>query len=449
MCGIAIVFNQNYFHSSLHSLRHRGRDHFGAWTGYGAVVTSPFIEDLPPNAKLLFSRAVPESEPDLLDPQVTQPVAITPYVAFAFHGLIHTPDGSSDVAYLANFLKEHGFHKADASNWPTMAEAFNKLKGSYLIILSYENQYFLVISNFLAAFYDKNRLWTIPFPSSLPIEPNTAYLFTDTGKLISKQTITPFEPRKALVICSGGLDSATVATFLARQGLELTFLHFSYGQDAEFVEETRVKDLAKHFDAELIKIRLQGLEDDSPMFKPLKVLDSLEDQELPVHYVRARNTLFAGYGLSTAEKIGADLIAFGVNLTEGMVYPDNGNLWFYHLQNLSKVATIRPIRAVAPLLNLLKKEIIKLASTLEAPLHLTSSCYHPNVLLEPCGRCGSCRNRLKAFLAAGMKDPLNYQSLDVLTKEERKLYQKLPPFFTLKEHKLLALTKEVYNAQIG
>lgn len=222
--------------------------------------------------------------------------------------------------------------------------------------------------------------------------------------------------KKAIILLSGGLDSATIMAIAKQEQYELYALSFDYGQRHK-IELESAKRVASFFSAKEHKIaqidlRIFGgsaLTDNIPVPK-----DQLNDNLIPVTYVPARNAIFLSYSLGYAEVIGADDIFIGVNAIDYSGYPDCREDFikaFEAMANLATVAGIRGrrIRIQTPLINLSKKEIIKVGSDLGVDYAMTHSCYDPIIEGEKvyvCGHCDSCLLRSEGFLNNDVADPL-------------------------------------------
>ncbi len=224
----------------------------------------------------------------------------------------------------------------------------------------------------------------------------------------------PTKP-KAVVLLSGGMDSATAAAIAKAEGYELYGLSFCYGQrhsnELECAKAVgQSLGVADHVIVEFDLRKWGG----SALTDDLEVpLDRKADEmssEVPATYVPARNTIFLSFALGYAEVVGADTIVIGVNQLDYSGYPDCRAEYleaFERMANLAtKAATVdgRRFRIYAPLLDMTKAEIIRRGLDLGVDYSLTWSCYQG--LDKPCGRCDSCILRAEGFRAAGAEDPL-------------------------------------------
>ena len=223
----------------------------------------------------------------------------------------------------------------------------------------------------------------------------------------------------AVILLSGGLDSATVAAIAAEQGFVLHALSFGYGQRhaIELVAARRVaKSLGvKQHVLQTIDLRSFGgsaLTDEIDV--PVDRDDESMAAEIPVTYVPARNTIFLAHALAFAETVGAFDIFIGVNAVDYSGYPDCRPEFIAKFEELANLATSAAIegkgrfRVRAPLMEMSKAEIIAEGIRFGVDYSLTHSCYGPTGDGLACGRCDSCLLRKKGFAEAGVPDPTQY-----------------------------------------
>jgi len=228
--------------------------------------------------------------------------------------------------------------------------------------------------------------------------------------------------KKAVCLISGGLDSAVVAFIAKKKGYELYALTFRYGQ-RHTKELLCAKKIAKEVgvkDHIILNIDLQKFGGSSLLSSSARQIKNhaLKDigKTIPSTYVPARNTVFLSLALAYADAIDAVAIFIGVNAVDYSAYPDCRPNYIRAYQYLANLATKRgvegkTIRINAPLLHLSKAEIIKEGVKLNVPFTTTWSCYRGDA--EACGRCDSCRLRLKGFQEAKIKDPISYTTIPV------------------------------------
>ncbi|MDP7030356.1 MAG: 7-cyano-7-deazaguanine synthase QueC [Phycisphaerales bacterium] len=222
---------------------------------------------------------------------------------------------------------------------------------------------------------------------------------------------------KAIVLVSGGLDSATVLAMALEQGLECMAVSFDYGQRhrGELECARRVCEAAgvrDHREVTIDPAPLAGsVLTGGPGEVPRPSGPGEVGEEIPPTYVPARNTIFLSMALAMAESEGASQIHIGANAVDYSGYPDCRPEYIAAFDRLASLATKagvegRPIRVVAPLLHLTKGEIIRAGVHLGVDYGLTSSCYDPDDREGPCGVCDACVLRAEGFKAAGAIDPL-------------------------------------------
>ena len=220
---------------------------------------------------------------------------------------------------------------------------------------------------------------------------------------------------KAVVLLSGGMDSATAGAVARDQGFEIHALSFRYGQRhaAELDSARRVSEwlgVRRHVVLE-IDLRAFGgsaltSELEVPKDTPLERIGS----GIPATYVPARNTIFLSFALGYAEVLGATDIFIGANALDYSGYPDCRPEYIEAFERMANLATRagvegRRLRIHTPLIGLSKAEIVKLGERLDVDYGITWSCYDPTPEGTPCGRCDACILREKGFREAGMVDP--------------------------------------------
>ena len=220
--------------------------------------------------------------------------------------------------------------------------------------------------------------------------------------------------RKAVVLLSGGLDSATVLAYAARKGFECFTISFDYGQRhrLELKYAKRISRQLKAADNLLVSFNLRKW-GGSALTSSMKVPKGGLKPGIPVTYVPARNTIFLSFAISYAEAICAKDIFIGVNSLDYSGYPDCRPQFidaFAKCANLGTKATDEgwKFKIHAPLQKLTKAQIIRLGIKLGVDYSLTSSCYDPDTKGHACGKCDSCRLRKKGFAEAGVRDPTVY-----------------------------------------
>jgi 7-cyano-7-deazaguanine synthase len=221
---------------------------------------------------------------------------------------------------------------------------------------------------------------------------------------------------RAVVLLSGGLDSATCLAIAKEQGFACYCLSFDYGQRHRIelkaaAQVAKAQGATEHRTAN-IDLRVFGgsaLTDEIAVPKDRSAAEM--DAAIPVTYVPARNTIFLSFALAYAEVIGAERIFIGVNALDYSGYPDCRPEFIAAFERLANLATKAGVegrtklRIEAPLLAMTKADIVRRAGELGVKVGLTHSCYDPNAEGRPCGRCDSCLLREKGFAEAGQLDP--------------------------------------------
>ena len=223
--------------------------------------------------------------------------------------------------------------------------------------------------------------------------------------------------KPAVVLVSGGLDSATTLAICRHDGFEPCALSFDYGQrhKLELNAAQRVAAAIGAREHRIAKIDLRvfggsALTDDIAVPKNRE-----SDTEIPVTYVPARNTIFLSYALAWGEVLGAADIFIGANAIDYSGYPDCRPEFISAFERMANLATKAGAEGTrfkihAPLISMSKAEIIRKGMELGVDFSLTHSCYDPGVDGVACGECDSCRLRQEGFRAAGLMDPIRYAS---------------------------------------
>lgn len=225
---------------------------------------------------------------------------------------------------------------------------------------------------------------------------------------------------KAVILLSGGLDSATAAAVARSEGFELHCMSFDYGQRHRRELESAAKVAKALGAARHLVISAPGLGDiggsaltsDSIEVPKGRSAAEMETGKIPPTYVPARNTIFLSYALAWAEALGASDIFIGVNAVDYSGYPDCRPEFiaaFGRLANLAVAAAVEgrmSIKIHTPLISLTKAGIIELGARLGVDYSLTWSCYSPDAGGGPCGQCDSCILRARGFREAGVSDPI-------------------------------------------
>lgn len=217
--------------------------------------------------------------------------------------------------------------------------------------------------------------------------------------------------RLAVVLLSGGLDSTTVAAMARAQGWRILALTIDYNQ-RQRIELEHAARVAEALGAErhiVLPLDLTGF-GGSALTADIAVPKGGVEPGIPVTYVPARNTIFLSVALGWAEAAGARDLFIGVNALDFSGYPDCRPEFIAAFEAMANTATKAGVegegfKVHTPLMTLDKAGIIAAAQAVNAPLHLTWSCYDPTPAGTPCGLCDSCRLRAKGFAEAGIADP--------------------------------------------
>ncbi|MFP3981163.1 MAG: 7-cyano-7-deazaguanine synthase QueC [Desulfobacterales bacterium] len=226
-------------------------------------------------------------------------------------------------------------------------------------------------------------------------------------------------PHKAVVLVSGGLDSAVTLAVAREEGFSCHTLSFEYGQrhsqELRAAENiSRTLGAAEHHVTALDMRAIGGSALTSQIAVPQNHAERQSEADIPATYVPARNTIFLSVALAWAEVLETGDIFIGVNAVDYSGYPDCRPEYIRAYENMANLATRMAvegtcrIRIRAPLLNLRKSEIIQKGTALGVDFSMTHSCYDPSPGGLACGSCDSCRLRRKGFAEAGIPDPTRY-----------------------------------------
>ena len=222
------------------------------------------------------------------------------------------------------------------------------------------------------------------------------------------------QQEKAVVLVSGGLDSATVLAMAKSQGFHCFTLSFDYGQRhrAELVAAEKVAAAYPDVVHKVVTLNLDSIGGSALTDKDIAVPES-PTEGIPVTYVPARNTIFLSIALGWAEVLEASRIFIGVNAVDYSGYPDCRPEFIEAFTQLANVATKVGVEGgvmqiCAPLSALSKADIIRAGVALGVDYSATVSCYQADATGRACGRCDSCRLRREGFEAAGVSDPTRY-----------------------------------------
>jgi 7-cyano-7-deazaguanine synthase len=324
-----------------------------------------------------------------------------------------------DSAAIAEQLNE-----TYGTNFEAFVSTMGKLKGSFAVIAtdhSFSDRLYVAanyrpiwfIETDVGVFFASARHYLPDYYSPQMLTPYTAAEFRGDGLLHSVTLYkTPEFNRKALVVCSGGLDSVVSAAYAQRElGLDIHLIHFMYGSRAEGPEVKAVQAVAKALGAEITLFPLPVYrKEDSPLLDPdSKVAGGEEGAEFAHEWVPARNLLLLSVATAFAEARGMETIVLGNNLEEAGAYPDNEPEFIAKFNDMLPFAVGdgRRMRVIMPVGNMMKHEIVALGHEIGAPMELTWSCYRAGEL--HCGKCGPCFMRRTAFDINGLEEVIEYK----------------------------------------
>jgi len=234
-------------------------------------------------------------------------------------------------------------------------------------------------------------------------------------EIVATEELSFIPDSSSLAVClvSGGMDSCVTAAVAHEENEELAFLHVSYGQRTEARERRAFEELADHYQVTrrlVVSIEhLKTIGGSSLTDEQIPVAEAnLASREIPTSYVPFRNSHLLSIATSWAEVIGAQRIYIGAVAEDSSGYPDCRPQFYEAFQRVIDAGT-KPdtqIEIVTPVIHLRKSDIVKRGIELGAPLQLSWSCYQSES--RACGHCDSCALRLRAFVEAGIKDPIQY-----------------------------------------
>jgi len=327
-----------------------------------------------------------------------------------------------DSAAIAELLAEvHGGTQPPSLAFTSM---LRDLKGSYAIIATHDDEPGLlyVACNYRPIWWAKDDSGTYLasarhyFPPRLApqmLPPYSAWLIDDGGahhRLDPRPWGGDGPRQRALVVCSGGLDSVVAASEMVRDGAEVTLLHFRYGSRAEGPEVAAVQAVAHSLGVPLLVAPMDVYDPaDSPLLRADSTIAGGEaGAEYAHEWVPARNLVMLALATAMAEARGFDVIVLGNNLEEAGAYPDNEPEFVARFNDLLPFAVGdgRRVRVAMPVGNLMKHEIVALGHANGAPMNLTWSCYRAGPI--HCGTCGPCHMRRTAFAINGLPEVIQY-----------------------------------------
>ena len=223
---------------------------------------------------------------------------------------------------------------------------------------------------------------------------------------------------RAIILLSGGLDSATVLAMAKARGLDCHTVGFDYGQKhrSELKAAQRIADALGDHPHKVIRLDLGSIGGSALTSDDIDVpITGVADDGIPVTYVPARNTVFLSIALGYGEVIGARYLFIGANAVDYSGYPDCRPAFIEQFERLANVATAAVDGGErwvieAPLMTMSKSDIVTTGNALGVDYSMTVSCYQADEEGAACGACDACRLRRKGFLDAGLHDPTKYRS---------------------------------------
>ncbi len=323
------------------------------------------------------------------DQQFKEPDAPTPWIdAYVFCKVFETDDIQRIVSSLESVL---GSFSAVCINL-RRSNILHIVKGSQPLAISIDNNYIVVASEPWMIYKLGFKNVEIPDPGTY-IRVNVQDIVVDkiSFKLSTSAPVPEPAGDRAIVLCSGGLDSGVVAYIAHKRHREIYLLFIDYGQPAAAREREAVYKIAQKINAKVIEVKLPTFLNVEGLCTKVAGVEAAETQR---RWVPARNLLLLAVAVAMAEQIGAEYVYTGFNLEESCVFPDNTTEAVQLLDKAAKLFVSHgKVKIVAPLARLMKKQIVKLALDYGL-LDITYSCDRPD---GPCGECEGCWLRKKAL----------------------------------------------------
>jgi len=402
----------------------RGRDSWGFWSkSYDYRSVYGFPKDNLPHLPVHAGEAALanlRAEPTTEYVKDKRTIDVQPYVVNNW-AIVHNGTIANDKELIATYSL-HSPTRIDSYVIATLLDKLNdfpevisKLIGSYAICAIDKRKpgvvYFAM--NYRPLYlHAGNTLSSVALSEDDRLLPPYSIGTLDSAGLQFRSLFKPLQRDRALVVCSGGLDSTVAAVALQHAGMDIELLHFDYGCRATRQEDRAVKAIA-----EALKVPLRIVK--TPIFtdiiqgSPLtnterneSFAESEAGAEFAHEWVPARNLIMTSIGVGIAESKGFNVLALGANLEEAGAYADNEPEFLKQFGRLLpfSIRAHTQLRIETPVGNLMKREIVKLGLELHAPLHLTWSCYNNGE--RHCNNCGPCFMRRTAFEINGTQDPV-------------------------------------------
>lgn len=316
----------------------------------------------------------------------------------------------------------------------TFTETIREIKGSFAILAAgdevgciyaacnYRPIWYAVTPD--GVFFTSSRDYLPPDLVPQMLTPYSIAKFTVDGLQLRIPLLKTEPTNRAMVVCSGGMDSVVAATFAQKElDLDITLVHFKYGSRAEGPEVKAVQAIAEflHVPVVFIDVPIYN-KSDSPLLDPDSTVAGGEaGAEFAHEWVPARNLMMLSITTALAEAKGCDTIVLGTNLEEAGAYPDNEPEFINRFNDMVPFAVGdgKSIQVIMPVGNMMKHEIVRLGLSIGAPLHLTWSCYKAlkvefnqadggKFRYIHCGTCGPCYMRKTAFLINNTPEVIKY-----------------------------------------
>lgn len=311
-------------------------------------------------------------------------------------------------------------HVLDRSSLGALVASLGRIQGSYAMAVVADDRVYLatnykpiyLLRQGKALYFSSMERHLLPL-CAMGVRPQRLQPYSAIDLLTGKQQAIPREDnRRALAICSSGLDSTTAAYDLKAQGWDMTLLHFTYGCRAETREVDRIRKIGAHLGAEVVVLPIDysQFKGQSPLLSDQAIASGATGAEFAHEWVPARNLVLIAHAVAYAEANGFGAVALGNNLEEGGAYPDNEEEFTHLLDQVLDYAVHDggQVRLLAPVGKLMKHEIVTRGLELGVPYELTWSCYHAGE--QHCGNCGPCYMRREAFRRNNAPDPTGYEA---------------------------------------
>jgi 7-cyano-7-deazaguanine synthase len=309
-------------------------------------------------------------------------------------------------------------HVVDRSSLSALVASLGRVRGSYAMAVVGKDRLYLatnykpiyLLRQGEAFYFSSMERHLLPF-CELGVRPQRLRPYSAIDLLTGEQQDIPRDDsRRALAICSAGLDSTTAAYQLKAEGWDVTLLHFTYGCRAESREVERIRQIGEHLSAPVVVLPIDysQFKGASPLLGDQAIASGATGAEFAHEWVPARNLVLIAHAVAYAEANGFGAVALGNNLEEGGAYPDNEEEFTHLLDQVLDYAVHDGgrVRLLAPVGQLMKHEIVALGLRLGVPYGLTWSCYQAGA--AHCGDCGPCYMRREAFRRNNAPDPTRY-----------------------------------------